>query len=371
MTPDDVRAAAEQLVDFHERFAPLFGKEQAQDHAYDYLKGLMVCPERKSIEPIALLVGHGDVSGLQKFVGAAPWAVRRREAEAQALFADELVPSAAGSPGRGRRGRRRVGLHQEGDRTPPGWPASSMSSTGCCSTAWDNGLRSVAVWKLEGNTNQEIAAKMGCIVPTVEQAAAVSRALVRGGGVMSVAERADGEPTSPALTELVDEACDRFEAAWRAAGGPGSRHTWGRWAGPPWGGGGPAHAEPLRKLLALELDFAAARRRPEPGGVPAAVPRGPRAGRRGLPRPGAAAPIRPTRPEIAGDDAQGPPCDADRNLLFGILALQNGLIDHEAARRRHHAWTRDKARPLADTSSPGATSTADQRPARGPGRPST
>ena len=50
MTPDDVRAAAERLVDFHERFAPLFGKEQAQDHAYDYLKGLMVCPERKSIE---------------------------------------------------------------------------------------------------------------------------------------------------------------------------------------------------------------------------------------------------------------------------------------------------------------------------------
>ncbi len=44
MTPDDVRAAAEQLVDFHERFAPLFGKAQAQDHAYDYLKGLMTCP---------------------------------------------------------------------------------------------------------------------------------------------------------------------------------------------------------------------------------------------------------------------------------------------------------------------------------------
>jgi hypothetical protein len=30
MTPDDVRAAAEQLVQFHERFAPLFGKEQAR-----------------------------------------------------------------------------------------------------------------------------------------------------------------------------------------------------------------------------------------------------------------------------------------------------------------------------------------------------
>ena len=40
MTPEDVRAAAERLVDFHERFAPPFGKDQAQDHAYDYLKGL-------------------------------------------------------------------------------------------------------------------------------------------------------------------------------------------------------------------------------------------------------------------------------------------------------------------------------------------
>src|SRR5262249_54689491 len=94
MTPDDVRAAAERLVDFHERFAPLFGKDQAQDS----IKGLMICPERKSTEPIALNVGHGDVSGLQKFVGSAPWAYDDVMAEVQALFAEELVPSATGSP---------------------------------------------------------------------------------------------------------------------------------------------------------------------------------------------------------------------------------------------------------------------------------
>src|SRR4051812_46742701 len=41
MTPDDVRAAAEQLVEFHERFAPRFGEGQAQDHACDSLRGLM------------------------------------------------------------------------------------------------------------------------------------------------------------------------------------------------------------------------------------------------------------------------------------------------------------------------------------------
>jgi SRSO17 transposase len=95
MTPDDVRATADQLVQFHERFAPLFGKEQAQDHAFTYLKGLMSCPERKSIEPIALCVGTGQVSGLQKFIATAPWPYDDVQAELQGVFADEMVPSAA------------------------------------------------------------------------------------------------------------------------------------------------------------------------------------------------------------------------------------------------------------------------------------
>ena len=98
MTPDDVRAAAEQLLEFHERFAPLFGKVQAQDHAYTYLKGVMCCPERKSIEPIALCVGNGQVSGLQKFIGAAPWSHDDVQAEAQALFAEQVAPSTNATP---------------------------------------------------------------------------------------------------------------------------------------------------------------------------------------------------------------------------------------------------------------------------------
>jgi SRSO17 transposase len=98
MTKDEVRAAAERLVEFHERFAPLFGKEQAQDNAYSYIKGLMVCPERKSIEPIALNVGNGNVSAMQKFVNIAPWDHDDIQAEVQAVFAEELVPTAADSP---------------------------------------------------------------------------------------------------------------------------------------------------------------------------------------------------------------------------------------------------------------------------------
>src|SRR4051794_33881258 len=97
MTKDEVRAAADRLVDFHDRFAPLFGKEEAQDHGYIYVKGLMTCPERKSIEPIALNVGDGKVSAMQKFVNIAPWDHGDVQAEVQAVFAEELVPTAAGT----------------------------------------------------------------------------------------------------------------------------------------------------------------------------------------------------------------------------------------------------------------------------------
>ena len=42
------------------------------------------------------------------------------------------------------------------------------------------------------------------------------------------------------------------------------------------------------------------------------------------------------------------PVDTDRNLLFGLLALQTGLIDQGALFAAFAAWTRDKGRSLAD-----------------------
>ena len=122
MTEDEVRAAAERLVEFHERFAPLFGKEQAQDHAYTYVKGLMVCPERKSIEPIALNVGDGQVSALQKFINIAPWDHDDVQAEVQAVFAEELVPTAAASPSASSGWSTRAASPRRAI-TVPAWPA--------------------------------------------------------------------------------------------------------------------------------------------------------------------------------------------------------------------------------------------------------
>ena len=37
-----------------------------------------------------------------------------------------------------------------------------------------------------------------------------------------------------------------------------------------------------------------------------------------------------------------------RNLLFGLLALQTGLIDQAALFTAFAAWTRDKSQSLAD-----------------------
>ena len=39
---------------------------------------------------------------------------------------------------------------------------------------------------------------------------------------------------------------------------------------------------------------------------------------------------------------------AESDLLFGLLALQNGLIDQVQLVAAFQAWTRDKARSLAD-----------------------
>ena len=39
---------------------------------------------------------------------------------------------------------------------------------------------------------------------------------------------------------------------------------------------------------------------------------------------------------------------ADSNFLFGLLALQTGMIDQAALVAAFHSWTRDKARSMAE-----------------------
>src|SRR5262249_56104036 len=67
---------------------------------------------------------------------------------------------------------------------------------------------------------------------------------------------------------------------------------------------------------------------------------------------------------LAPDRSEAPPmAAADRDLLFGLLALQNGLIDQVQLVAAFQAWTRAKARPLADHLVDRGDLDADQRAA--------
>jgi SRSO17 transposase len=102
MTREEVRAAAKRVVRWHERFASLFGRREAQEHSLVYVKGLLSDQPRKSVEPIALRFtrdGEGgpatqkEVVALQGFLRASPWEALDVFGEIQAVFAEELVPT--------------------------------------------------------------------------------------------------------------------------------------------------------------------------------------------------------------------------------------------------------------------------------------
>jgi SRSO17 transposase len=106
MTTNELRAAAEELLHLHNRFAPLFGRKEAQLQSFIYLHGLLLAPGRKSAEPMALIFGEPEEDGisqnqvlaLQRFLTYSPWEFRDIHREIQAVFAEELVPAAAEWP---------------------------------------------------------------------------------------------------------------------------------------------------------------------------------------------------------------------------------------------------------------------------------
>src|SRR3954464_6131705 len=65
--------------------------------------------------------------------------------------------------------------------------------------------------------------------------------------------------------------------------------------------------------------------------------------------PGLGARRRPSRTSPPGPEESPLMADAfDRNLLFGLLALQVGLINQGQLVAAFQGWTLDKSRPLAD-----------------------
>lgn len=106
MTTNEVRAAAGELLHLHERFAPFFGRKEAQSQSLIYLHGLLLTPGRKSAEPMALLFGEPEEDGisqnqvlaLQRFLTYSPWEYCSIHREIQAVFAEDMRPATADWP---------------------------------------------------------------------------------------------------------------------------------------------------------------------------------------------------------------------------------------------------------------------------------
>ena len=95
----ELRATARELVNLHQRFAPLFGRKEAQAQSLIYLNGLLLATGRKSAEPMALAFGQPQPDGvsqnqvvaLQRFLTDSPWDYQDVQREIQAVFAEQLV----------------------------------------------------------------------------------------------------------------------------------------------------------------------------------------------------------------------------------------------------------------------------------------
>ncbi len=72
----------------------LMGRKERREHAEQYVRGLLLDGERKSIEPLARRLPDGDVQALQQFVNQSPWSSREVRASLARKMEREFVPEA-------------------------------------------------------------------------------------------------------------------------------------------------------------------------------------------------------------------------------------------------------------------------------------
>jgi SRSO17 transposase len=70
------------------------GRKERGRHAEEYIRGLLMDGERKSIEPMASRLPDGDVQALQQFVNQSPWSSGKVRATLARKVEQEFVPEA-------------------------------------------------------------------------------------------------------------------------------------------------------------------------------------------------------------------------------------------------------------------------------------
>jgi len=94
MQPAQLRAAEGRLTRFLGALTPLLGRVERQTHAREYVRGLLLDGERKSITPISARVPGSDVQALRQFVNQSPWEWAPLQAALTTLLLDRLLPEA-------------------------------------------------------------------------------------------------------------------------------------------------------------------------------------------------------------------------------------------------------------------------------------
>jgi SRSO17 transposase len=81
MDVKELRRLKPELESFLDRYAPLFGRAEAQAHARRFVQGLLLGGQRRGVENIAEAIDGCVVRSLQQFITNAPW-------DAEAVLAD-------------------------------------------------------------------------------------------------------------------------------------------------------------------------------------------------------------------------------------------------------------------------------------------
>jgi SRSO17 transposase len=70
------------------------GRKERGQHAKEYVRGLLMDGERKSIEPMANRLPEGNVQALQQFINQSPWSTEQVRASLARKMEGEFVPEA-------------------------------------------------------------------------------------------------------------------------------------------------------------------------------------------------------------------------------------------------------------------------------------
>jgi SRSO17 transposase len=117
MDVHELRRLKPELDLFLERYAPLFGRDEAQDHAHRFVQGLLLGGERRSVENIAEAIAGGVVRSLQKFIGQAPWqgdaVLEELQGQVSAAFGDPDATLNVDETGFPKKGTKSVGVKRQ------------------------------------------------------------------------------------------------------------------------------------------------------------------------------------------------------------------------------------------------------------------